>query len=76
MIFCEVETICTMYKKDLPQNLAKLRDWYERLSNERALKKVNVQFKSIVEQYDLYYNGQVEETNTTSNDTTLKEETV
>lgn len=46
-----------MYKKDLPQNLAKLGDWHERLSSEQALKKVNVQFKTIVEQYDLYFNG-------------------
>ena len=46
-----------MYKKDLPQNLAKLGDWHKRLSSEQALKKVNVQFKTIVEQYDLYFNG-------------------
>ena len=42
MIVCEIETICRMYKRELPQNLSKLADWYGRLINERALKKVNV----------------------------------
>ena len=41
MIICEIETICKMYNRELPQNLSKLADWYERLSSERALKKVS-----------------------------------
>ena len=41
MILCEIETICKMYNRELPSNLSKLADWYERLSSERALKKVN-----------------------------------
>ena len=42
MIVCEIETICRMYKRELPQNLTKLADWHGRLIEERALKKVNV----------------------------------
>lgn len=28
MIFCEIETICKMYKRTLPSSLTKLADWH------------------------------------------------
>ena len=37
MLFCEIETICLMYSKEIPSNLVKLLSWYERLAGEEAL---------------------------------------
>lgn len=41
MIFCELETICTMYSRDVPPSLTKLRQWYDKLSSEASIKAVN-----------------------------------
>jgi len=37
MVYCEIDTICLMYNRDVPANLAKLANWYERLAREESL---------------------------------------
>ena len=37
MVFCEIDTICLMYNKEVPANLTKLTSWYERLAREQSL---------------------------------------
>ena len=55
MLFCEIETICLMYKRDVPSHLSKVASWYEKLAQEESLKRVNASFKELVVKYDLYY---------------------
>ena len=55
MLFCEIQTICVMYRRDLPDDLGKLKGWYERLAKEPALAKMNQKFEELCQQYDLYY---------------------
>jgi hypothetical protein len=49
MIYCEIQTVCIMYKRDVPLGLGKLAPWYEKLSGEEALVNVNRQFKTLVD---------------------------
>ena len=55
MMFCELETICTMYSRDVPPSQKKLRVWYEKLSEEASIKSVNAQFHELVKNNGLYY---------------------
>ncbi len=41
MVYCEIQTVCIMYKKDIPENLTKLCAWFEKLSSEEAIVNVN-----------------------------------
>lgn len=49
MVYCEIQTICVMYKRDVPPHLVKLAGWYKKLSEEQALQRVNAQFKALID---------------------------
>ena len=37
MLFCEIETVSLMYRREIPANLVKLNTWYEKLAAEESL---------------------------------------
>ena len=49
MLYCELQTICKMYKRDISVSEAKLATWRDRLSEEPALKKLDAEFESLIE---------------------------
>ena len=44
MLYCELQTICTMYKRDINPGEAKLATWRDRLSQEPALMELDSKF--------------------------------
>ena len=40
MMVIEIQTICVMYSKSIPENFVKLTQWYDKIVNEEAIQKV------------------------------------
>ena len=42
MVINEIETICALYKKEIPRdNLEKLATWYDKLNADPAIQNIN-----------------------------------
>ena len=55
MVYCEIFTICELYRREVPAHLTKLSNWFELLSKEEALQRVNGKFKELVAEHKLHF---------------------
>ena len=57
IVFFEINTICLMYNRDVPEKFAKLVTWYNKLTSLQSIHDQTEKFKAVLDQHGLYYAG-------------------
>ena len=54
-LYTEITTICVMFKREVPDRMSKLANWYDAMGHRQAIQEQNEKFKQLVESNNLYY---------------------